>query len=94
MHFFHDIGVSFVLESSFTPRKLRFSGRHFLALKKKSLFLEVPLRAFAYELVLRRLYSYTALLSLASVVVTAPVVRSGRARHSGTHKLRQTQLCR
>ena len=60
MHFFRDSGVSSVLESSFTPRKLRFSalascvalppesiqssGRYFLALTKKLLFLEVPSR--------------------------------------------------
>ena len=43
MHFFRDSGVSSVLESSFTPRKLRFSGRCFLALTQKLLFLEVPI---------------------------------------------------
>ena len=42
MHFFRDSSVSSVLESSFTPCKLRFSGRCFLALTKKLLFLEVP----------------------------------------------------
>ena len=45
MHFFRDSGVSSVLESSFTPRKLRLSGRCFLALTQKLLFLEVPLRS-------------------------------------------------
>ena len=50
MHFFHDSGVSSVLESSFTPRKLRFSGRCFLALKKKLLFLEVPFSASRYRI--------------------------------------------
>ena len=47
MHFFRDSGISSVLESSFTPRKLRLSGRCFFALTKKILFLEVPLRYFA-----------------------------------------------
>ena len=35
MHFFRDSGISSVLESSFTPRKLRLSGRCFFALTKK-----------------------------------------------------------
>ena len=59
MHFFRDSGLqifapakpvfnpsmdlSSVLESSFTPRKLRLSGRCFLALTQKLLFLEVPI---------------------------------------------------
>jgi hypothetical protein len=34
--FFRDGGVSSVLKSSFTPCKLRFSARYFLALTKKS----------------------------------------------------------
>ena len=42
MHFFRDSGVSSVLESSFTSRKLRLSGRCFLALTQKFLFLEMP----------------------------------------------------
>ena len=42
MHFFRDSSVSSVLESSFTPRKLRLSGRCFLALTQKLLFLEMP----------------------------------------------------
>jgi hypothetical protein len=41
--FFRDGGVSSVLKSSFTPCKLRFSARYFLALTKNSKFLEVPI---------------------------------------------------
>ena len=43
MHFFRDCRVSAVLESSCMTYTLRFCARHFLALTKKSLFLEVPL---------------------------------------------------
>jgi hypothetical protein len=43
MHFFHDSRVSSVLESSCMSYTLRFCARCFLALAKKSLFLETPL---------------------------------------------------
>jgi hypothetical protein len=42
MVFFRDCGVSSVLESSCMAYTLRFSVRCFLALTKKSEFLEVP----------------------------------------------------
>jgi len=42
MHFSRDSGVSSVLESSCMPYTLRFSVQRFLALTKKSLFLEMP----------------------------------------------------
>ena len=41
--FFRDSGVSPVLESSCITYTLRFSVRYFLALTKKSLFLEAPM---------------------------------------------------
>ena len=44
MVFFRDNCVSSVLESSFTTCKLRFCARCFLALTKKSSFLEAPLK--------------------------------------------------
>ncbi len=49
MHFLRDSGVSAVLEHldgtlfSCLPYTLRFSARRFLALTKKSLFIEAPL---------------------------------------------------
>jgi hypothetical protein len=46
MVFFRDSGVSSVLESSFTPCKLRFCARYFLALTKNPHFLEVPFSDF------------------------------------------------
>ena len=42
MHFFHDSGVSPVLESSCIPYTLRFCARGFLALTKKLLSWSYP----------------------------------------------------
>ena len=57
MHFSRDSRVSSVLESSFTSCKLRLSGRCFLALTKKILFLEVPPNVYAqFEQNIRREY--------------------------------------
>ncbi len=44
MHFFRDCGVNSVLESSGITYTLRFCARGFLALTKKLLFLEAPIR--------------------------------------------------
>ena len=44
MRFFRDCRVSAVLEASCMTYTLRFCARHFLALTKKSLFLEVPIK--------------------------------------------------
>ena len=46
MHFFRDSGISSVLESSFTPRKLRLSGRCFFALTKKITIFRGALNSF------------------------------------------------
>ena len=46
MAFFRDGGVSCVLDSSCMPYTLRVSVRPFLALAKKSEFLEVPYDCF------------------------------------------------
>ena len=69
MHFFRDSGVSSVLESSFTPRKLRLSGRCFLALTQKLLFLEVPLCATkVYRYFMKFLTPLLLLASLAGYI--------------------------
>jgi len=53
MAFSRDSGVSAVLESSFTPCKLRFCARRFLALTKKSSLLEAPLSEIPLQRSLR-----------------------------------------
>ena len=55
MHFSRDSCISSVLESSWLPYTLRFSVRGFLTLTRKLLFLEVPLLALLYCLVLNQM---------------------------------------